>query len=779
MQPIGARDFFVSYNKDDKEIAAWIAWILEQHGYSVFFAEWDFRGNFVANMDLAHRNAERTIAVLSDSYFESGFALAEWTARFAQDPGSQEDRLIPVKVSPLTHESILASIMYADLTGCDEATANKRLLNRVAVAVSASQRRKPQASPPFPVLRSERPSFPRRQRVIHNLPLAYSHFVGREDSLALIVNGFQERGKAAIVQIITGLGGIGKTQTALAYAYQNLESYHLIWLIRAEEPTVAEEDLSLLADKLMIERAGRERSVLMQEIREYLESTSGWLLIFDNAESPQFIASFIPRLPSGHIIVTSRSRGWADFHAVELEVMKEDESLRLMLGESCSPTHPQYEDALALCNDLGRLPLALAQAHAYIRETGIEISTYRQYLIDYRPSILGAGHLPEYPEAVATTWSISLQKASSAAEWAVPLLCVMAFLAPDNISREFFVSVGSTDVETDSIGTLEFDEGVSALRRYSLILAREGKISVHRLVQAVVQDSLTEDQAREYASAAVYLVFRKVPMAPAHDPSTWSIIQVLYSHLLSVCGWAERLEVAADETATLLDTAGLYRMLQGDLEGAASLLERAVHLAEKSTFLANLALVYKGMGRVDEAENLYRKALSVIEESATPDEVNRGVILSNLGRLCFELERYDEARILLERAIDMGESLHGRDRMNLPFWLNNLALFYRATSQPKLAEQTLHRAIKMGKEVLGDPHHDVAVWHRNLAHIYSDAEDYKAAEDSARKALSMYSRLVPEDHWWVTSTKRELAGILDRQSRKMEADALREEAGRS
>ena len=61
----GKRDFFVSFNQADRPWATWIAWVLEEADYSVFFQDWDFRGSFPEHMDRAHREAHRTLAVLS------------------------------------------------------------------------------------------------------------------------------------------------------------------------------------------------------------------------------------------------------------------------------------------------------------------------------------------------------------------------------------------------------------------------------------------------------------------------------------------------------------------------------------------------------------------------------------------------------------------------------------------------------------------------------------------------------------------------------------------
>src|SRR5919202_960998 len=139
------RDFFVSFNQADRAWAAWIAWTLEDAGYTVWFQDWDFKGNFVLEMDKAHARSRRTVAVLSPDYLASRFAAPEWAARFAQDATSGHDLLIPVRVRPCRLEGLLAQIVYVDLVGCAEAVARGRLLGRVQ-----GIRLKPDEPPLFP-----------------------------------------------------------------------------------------------------------------------------------------------------------------------------------------------------------------------------------------------------------------------------------------------------------------------------------------------------------------------------------------------------------------------------------------------------------------------------------------------------------------------------------------------------------------------------------------------------------------------------------------------------
>ena len=82
------KDFFVSYNKTDQQWAEWIAWVLEDAGYSLVIQAWDFRPghNFVLEMQKAARETERTLAVLSEDYLNAEFTQPEWAAAFARDP---------------------------------------------------------------------------------------------------------------------------------------------------------------------------------------------------------------------------------------------------------------------------------------------------------------------------------------------------------------------------------------------------------------------------------------------------------------------------------------------------------------------------------------------------------------------------------------------------------------------------------------------------------------------------------------------------------------------
>jgi hypothetical protein len=127
------KDFFISYNKADAEMAIWINWQLKSVGYTTIIQAEDFGpgDNFVLAMQKAATEAARTIAVLSPDYLQAKFTAPEWAAAFAQDPMGERRLLIPVRVRPVELTGLLKAIVYIDLVDKDEEEAKVSLLSNI------------------------------------------------------------------------------------------------------------------------------------------------------------------------------------------------------------------------------------------------------------------------------------------------------------------------------------------------------------------------------------------------------------------------------------------------------------------------------------------------------------------------------------------------------------------------------------------------------------------------------------------------------------------------
>ena len=325
----------------------------------------------------------------------------------------------------------------------------------------------------------------------HNLPQPNRAFVGRTAELEALRQALGTGRPAAITQpqAVTGLGGIGKTQLALAYAYAHLADYDLVRWLRAEEPATLAADYAALAPALGLDPATPDQAALIAAIRAGLERTPRWLLVFDNAPGPAELRPYLPPTGAGHVLVTSRERLWRGTASpLELDLLPTADAVALLVGPAPDPALRAEAERLAA--DLDHLPLALAQARAYLDELAVDIPTYRQRLRESRPRVLA--HRPEdadYPHSVATVWQASIEAAEGRCAAARPLLELLAFLAPDAIPRSL-LGADPEALPEPLRDPAERDAAIGALHRFSLLRADPESVTIHRLVQAVTRDAL-------------------------------------------------------------------------------------------------------------------------------------------------------------------------------------------------------------------------------------------------------------------------------------------------
>src|SRR5260370_3909678 len=307
-----SKDFFISYTHADQKWAEWIAWQLEEAGYTTILQAWDLHagGNFVHDMDSATKQAERTLAVLSPDYLVSRFTPSEWATAFRRDPKGELGLLVPVRVSPCDVEGLLGPIVYINLVGQNEQAAQATLL-----AAVKRQRHKPSKAPAFPPIAhmlSERPSFPGVFPRIWNIPYPRNAYLsGREELLSQLAAALRTGQATALSQpqAVSGLGGIDKTQIALEYAYRYSQDYQAVLWVRAESrETLHSSFVDIITLLNLPEKDAQDHTMIIQAVQNLLQIHHEWLLILDNADELAMVGEFLPSGYAGHVLLTTRAR---------------------------------------------------------------------------------------------------------------------------------------------------------------------------------------------------------------------------------------------------------------------------------------------------------------------------------------------------------------------------------------------------------------------------------------------------------------------------------------
>jgi tetratricopeptide (TPR) repeat protein len=498
-------------------------------------------------------------------------------------------------------------------------------------------------------------------------------FTGREKILDTLRQALEKRKSAAL----SGFGGFGKTQTAIEYAYQHRAYYTAVFWAKAESRDQLMGDFVSIARKLKLpSREAKEQEVTVAEVKQFLETHAGWLLILDNADDLDLAREFLPHDPQGHVLLTTRARALRGIaERLSIGEMQPEESALLLLRRAglvakdasfASANEAERSVALQISQELGGLPLALDQAGAFIEETPSSLTEYLTlYRLEKGKLLAERGSLGDHP-SVTVTFSLAFvqvtsNSVTSNSAAAADLIRVCAFLAPDAIPEEVF-TVGAAALGDNLSGaarsSLDFAKLLKEAGRFSLVDrdAQSKTLDIHRLAQVVIQAGMTEAEQRDWAERAVRAVEKTFPNA---EFKNWGTYQRVLPHAQACASLVAKWEYAFPEAAILLNKAAVYLRECALFATAEPLYQRALAILEKplgpehpdvATSLNNLAMLYDKQGKYAEAEPLYQRALALREKALGPEHPHVATILENYAALLFKTERGMEARPLNARA---------------------------------------------------------------------------------------------------------------------------------
>ena len=648
------------------------------------------------------------------------------------------------------------------------------------------------------------------------------HFTGRDDLLDQLVRHLSYKGqddamatRQAVLsqpQAVRGLGGIGKTQIAVEYAYRSREQgyhRHILWINAASEEAII-TSFRTLADVLpdFPDKDEKNLRQLIAAVKRWFEQCQeSWLLIFDNADELALVQPHVPVQGQGSILLTTRATAVAWLaNPVEVEQMGLVEGTTFLLhrAQRLHVSDEEFNEASNLVIALDGFPLALDQAGAYIEETGCSFGDYLCLYERHRTILLArrGRQASNYPNSVATTWSLSFEQIEQDHPAAAELLRLCAYLSPDHIPEELLTN-GATywpavlqEAVSDS---LRFNELLEALLAFSLVkrLAQQHLLSLHRLVQVVQMDQMDSQEQRVWAERVIRAVNALFPTDPREKIETWPQCLRYLEQVQACDGLIQQHHLQLQEAADLLGRAGVYlqehasynvaepliqRALsiteqelghehlqvasflnslgtlyhrQGRYELAESMYQRALHIREQNLdpqdpqiayLLGNLGRLYKDQGRNELAESCYKRVLHIFEQNLDPQDPQVARILNNLGLLYSEQGQYQLAQPLLQQSLHIWEQALGPDHPRVGRALDSLGVLYLMQGQYQLAQPVLQRSLHIWEQALGLDHPEVAYPLANLGELYFEQGQYELASPLYQRALHIQEQALGPDH---------------------------------
>jgi len=265
-------------------------------------------------------------------------------------------------------------------------------------------------------------------RRLWTIPARVTGFTGRDTLLGTLDTALPTDGWAGVAAL-TGMGGVGKTATAIEYAHRHRDGVDVGWWIPAQDPTQVAPRLAELASGLDLVTPADPVGVAVGRLRAELAVRRRWLLVFDNAEDPTALTPLVPDGP-GRVVITSRNPAWRGVATIPVAAFTRSESLALLCALAPTLT---VTDADHVAAALGDLPLAMEQAGALLADTGWDADTYLRLLDERAEEVFDHGHDGAYPVTVSASWQVGFDRLAAEDATAFDLLTVIAWFGPEPV----------------------------------------------------------------------------------------------------------------------------------------------------------------------------------------------------------------------------------------------------------------------------------------------------------------------------------------------------------
>ncbi|WP_256984184.1 FxSxx-COOH system tetratricopeptide repeat protein [Streptomyces sp. XY006] len=594
--------------------------------------------------------------------------------------------------------------------------------------------------------RSDRSDHRPAAPMTYRLPPRNTHFTGRETALRELRRQLGSAGEVSTVAV-HGLGGVGKTQLAVEYAYRHLSKYRFVAFVDAEDPDLMAAQFTSLARQLGLTDSGSGQVV--PGVYATLQDRRPWLIIFDNAEKPGPLLHALPSgdlARNGHVLVTTRVSAWSGTADVmDLHEFSRQESVDLLMHRV-----PGTSAATAgrIAEQLGDLPLALEQAAGYMNFHHTPADEYAALLSTRLEDMIARGELADRPAVVASTlWQLSVRTLREQHPQAVELLQLCSLLAPEPIPLALF-SGGPDPLIAAAGDPLAWDATVGSLAGLGLARREDSALVLHRLVQAAVRASMTAEALTTSRSRLCRALLEAVPHDIHGDPGAQPRWHTLLPHVLAVTKDDPPVPYAA-ETAQLLRLASEFLLAIGDRALALPLCERALALdetldgrdAEVGFDLITLAQIHRDLGAPETARPLAERALRLHESCLPADSPVIATDLATLARTLCLLDEHRAALPLAERALRIDEAAHGPDDPYVSFDLVALATVHFDLGDAAAALPYIERALRIREAHYPPDHLYIGYALLFRAKALDALNDPSAAEPARRGAEILRSRL--------------------------------------
>ncbi|KAF2185997.1 hypothetical protein K469DRAFT_574669 [Zopfia rhizophila CBS 207.26] len=592
------------------------------------------------------------------------------------------------------------------------------------------------------------------------------------------------------ILVVHGLGGVGKTQLAAGFARRHQHSFTSVFWLDGSSGGSLKQSIAACASRIPAGQVaktnrmytsgqGGDLDAVVKDVLRWLSipDNRDWLVVVDNVdrdyrprgEDPDAydVDDYLPKVDHGSVLITTRLTHLGQL-GERWEVKKVDKDRARAIFETWYEREAGRGESDELLGLLDGLPLALAQAAAYMSETGTSFSTYtRLYKEQWRDLMepQDGRHMPlrSYSNgSVATTWMISYTAIRTRSEAAANLLLLWAHLDNKSLwhgllaaaSRRLTITARRTLAWLQEIACneMEFIKAIGMLRSYSLVeeMHDQTGYATHPVVHQWALHIQDDGQRAELSWVAIAVVGLAVP--DKDERKYWETQVRLLPH-------AERCEKRIEEAIKDKFEEGRSNEQMKEYE----VLLWAVH---------GLGHLYKDRGKLEDAEKMYVRVLEGCEKALGAEHTSTLNTVNSLGNLYKHRGKLDEAEKMYVRALEGYEKALGAEHTSTLSTVNNLGNLYKHRGKLDEAEKMFVRALEGREKALGAEHTDALDTVNNLGNLYADRGKLDEAEKMFVRALEGREKALRAEHTSTLNTVNNLGLLYADRGKLDEAEKM-------
>jgi hypothetical protein len=560
-----------------------------------------------------------------------------------------------------------------------------------------------------------------------------------------------------------GLGGAGKSQIAIKYAYwlhaARPDTDSIFWIhgTNINRVQLAYQDI---ASHFCIPGADPSSPDFLQTVKNWLmqRDHGPWLMILDNIDESELffdpsgsgLINFIPDCAHGSILITTRDRAVAAKFTrgkrglLEVTRMSDSEA-RNLLSNIMDEDILDLDQVPELAKLVDHLPLALAQAGAFMQENSYTIKQYREIYASNDKDLVdtlsedfhGQGRDSKVPSAVVATWMVSFDQIRDKHPTSADLMSLMACFDRQGIPTFLLIRAGQ------KLAVVE--KALLPLISFSFIRPNEQRTSyqMHRLVHLVMQKWLQKCGSTkvwaENALARLSDFFSHV------DKDDAQRISAVVPHTQHVLNFDCLPPSTAPERASVMHGLATYFHVSGSPRRAQELGDAALKLRQSEFGMNHAATlesmetmvsILRSLGQYQEAIGMQMQVLSWRQQNmgtAHNDTISSMNLLANLYQ---DLGDFDVSEKFCETVKTFRLKHLRPDHADVLSVMCDLASLYHQQHRLGLAEETYSQNERVSLKLFGPKHHRTLAIRLALSRLHMSQGHDDRAEVLLRDTLS-------------------------------------------